>query len=99
MTSFDVDLDELRAAVHSLATCHRELISLAAEIDRAQGDLRDGWRGAAADAEEATYARWRSGRDDMAAALSALRAIALAADDHYSRAVARNLASWRQVTA
>ncbi|RYB94827.1 WXG100 family type VII secretion target [Nocardioides oleivorans] len=99
MTAYDVDLDELRGAVRELASCHRDLLALAAEVDRTQAGLGDHWLGVAANAERSAYDTWRAHRDEMVTALSALRAIADAADGHYSRAVAANLARWRLVGA
>ncbi|SEB59425.1 Proteins of 100 residues with WXG [Nocardioides exalbidus] len=99
MTAFDIDLDELRAAVRELGACHRDLLALAAEVDRTQAALGEEWLGVAADAERTAYADWRGHRDEMVTALSALRGIADAADGHYSRAVDANLARWRLVRA
>jgi uncharacterized protein YukE len=99
VTTFDVDLEELRGAVRDLAACHRDLLTLAAEADRTQDALGEEWLGVAADAERAAYDTWRGHRDEMVAALSALRAIAAEADGHYSRAVTANLVRWRLVGA
>ena len=98
MTSFDVDLDELRAAVHELASCQRGLIALAADVDAAQGRLGTDWDGLAATAESRAYDAWRAGCADMVTALAALRALAAAADEHYSRAAEANLERWRSVS-
>jgi WXG100 family type VII secretion target len=99
MTAYDVDLGELRAAVAELASCHRDLLRLAAEVDREQGRLRTAWLGDTADAEESSYATWRDGCADMVSALADLRATASLADEHYSRAVDNNLARWHLVGA
>ena len=98
MTAYDVDLGELRAAVQELASCQRGLIALAADVDGAQSQLSVDWHGVAAAAETSAYDAWRSGCADMVTALAALRAIAAAADDHYSRAVECNVALWRSVS-
>jgi uncharacterized protein YukE len=98
MTSFDVDLDELRAAVQELASCQRGLIALATDIDAAQTRLGADWRGLAAAAERRAHDAWRTGCADMVTALAALRAVAAAADEHYSRAAEANVARWLAVS-
>lgn len=97
MTAYEVDLDELRSAVRLLAECQRDLLSLAGEIDEAQERLVGGWSGQACRAEETSYDAWRAGCAEMVTALAALRAIAEAADEQYTRAVAANLALWTAV--
>ena len=97
MTAFDVDLDELRRAVAALAICQRDLIALAADIDGAELRLQSGWSGAASDARAASHESWRSACADMVTALAALRGVAVAADAHYSGALAANVELWRQV--
>ena len=99
MTAYDVDLVELRGAVAQLAACQRDLLQLAADIDRAHEGLHSGWAGAASRAEATSYDDWRGGCADMVTALAALRGVALAADEHYSRAVESNVALWQSVSA
>ena len=99
MTTYDVDLGELRATLAELAACQRELVGIAAEIDHAQTGLQDRWSGRAADAQVLSYDSWRDGCADMVTALAALRAIVSAADDFYSHAADANVALWRQVSA
>lgn len=97
MTTFEVDLDEVRRTLGELASCQRDLISLAGDVDTAQEELQNGWAGGASSAQATSYDSWRTGCADMVTALAALRGIASAADDHYSRAVSANLELWRQV--
>jgi WXG100 family type VII secretion target len=97
MTAYDVDLAELRSTVRLLAACQRDLLSLAGEIDEAQGRLQDGWAGRARNAEETSYAAWRAGCADMVTALASLRRIAEAADEQYAAAVGANVALWTAV--
>jgi WXG100 family type VII secretion target len=97
MTSYEVDLDEVRAVLVDLAGCQRDLISLAGDVEAAQGGLRDGWSGRASDAAATSYDAWREECAEMVTALAALRGVAVAADAHYSRAVAANVELWRQV--
>ncbi|GAA1438679.1 hypothetical protein GCM10009641_44470 [Mycobacterium cookii] len=99
MTAYDVDLDELRAAVLELADCQRGLLALAGEVDTAQEQLVAGWTGLATCAEATAYDGWRRGCADMVTALAALRAIAEAADGRYSHAVESTVALWHQVGA
>lgn len=99
MTSFDVDLHELRAAVQELASCQRGLIALAADIDTAQARLGADWRGLSAAAETSAYDDWRTGCAEMVTALAGLRAVAATADEHYSRAAEANVERWRAVGA
>lgn len=98
MTAYDVDLAEVRLAVAELATCQRDLVALAVDIDHAQGRLQAGWLGRASDAQASSYDSWRDGCADMVTSLAALRRIVAAADEHYSSAVEANLALWRQVS-
>ncbi len=97
MTAYDADLDELRRTLAELASCQRELIDVAGDIDAEHDRLQSGWSGAASTAEATSYDAWRAGCADMVTALAALRAIAAAADGHYARAVSANLELWRQV--
>lgn len=97
MTAFDVDLDELRAAVAALGGCQREIFALAADVDALQVRLQGGWSGLAADSQSTTYASWRADCADMVSALAALRAVASAADGRYAAAVSANLELWRRV--
>lgn len=99
MTTFDVDLGELRAALAELAACQRDLVGIAVEIDQTQTRLRDGWTGRAADVQVLSYASWRDGCAEMVTALAGLRSIVSAADESYSRAASANVEMWRQVSA
>ncbi|MBL0749280.1 WXG100 family type VII secretion target [Nocardioides baculatus] len=99
MTSYDVDLDELRATLADLAACQRDLVGIAAEIHQAQSRLQGGWSGRAADAEVLAYDAWRDGCADMVTALAGLRAIVTTADESYARAASANLRLWEQVSA
>ena len=96
MTAYDVDLTELRLAVAQLATCQRDLLGLAVDIDHAQHRLQDDWLGRSSDAQASSYDSWRDGCAEMVTALAALRAIVSAADESYSSAVGTNRALWQQ---
>lgn len=97
MTTYEVDLDELRSTLGQLASCQRDLISVAGAIDAEQGRLQAGWEGVASTSQATSYESWRSGCADMVTALAALRGIVSRADAHYARAVSANLELWRQV--
>lgn len=97
MTHYEVDLDELRATLGDLASCQRDLISLAGDIDAAQDRLQADWSGVASAAQATSYESWRAGCADMVTALAALRGIVSSADAHYTRAASANLELWRQV--
>lgn len=97
MTAYDVDLAELRAAVAALASCQRDLLALAGDVDALQLRLQGSWAGRACDAQQESYSSWRDDCAAMVTALAALRGIASSADEHYSSAVAANLALWRDV--
>lgn len=97
MTAYDVDVDELRSAVSSLAGCQRDLLALAADVDALQVRLQGGWAGLTADAQSSAHAAWRADCADMVSALAALRGLASAADEHYATAVTSNLELWRRV--
>ena len=97
MTAYAVDLDELRATLGQLASCQRDLIGLAGDIDAEQERLQLGWSGVASTAQATAYESWRGGCADMVTALAALRGIVSSADTHYARAASANLELWRQV--
>lgn len=97
MTAYEVDVDELRATLGELASCQRDLISLAGDLDAEQERLQADWSGVASAAQATSYESWRSGCADMVTALAALRGIVSDADAHYARAVSANLELWRQV--
>lgn len=97
MTAYEVDVDELRRTLGELASCQRDLIALAGEIDTAHDRLRADWSGAASDAEATSYESWRGDCAEMVIALAALRGIVSAADEHYSRAASANVELWQQV--
>lgn len=97
MTAYEVDLDELRATLGDLASCQRDLISLAGDIDAEQERLQADWSGVASTAQATSYESWRAGCADMVTALAALRGIVSSADAQYARAVSANLELWRQV--
>ncbi len=99
MTAFDVDLAELRSVVAELASCQRDLLGLATDIDDAQAQVQHDWLGRASAAQQEAYGSWRDGCADMVTALAAMRAIVAAADGHYSAAVEASVALWRQVSA
>ena len=97
MTTFEVDLDEVRRTLGELASCQRDLIGLAGDLDTAQEELQDGWTGGASSAQSTSYDSWRTCCAEMVTALAALRGIAASADEAYSRAVSANVELWRQV--
>lgn len=97
MRAYEVDLDELRCTLSELASCQRDLIGVAGDIDATQEQLQYGWSGVASAAQATSYESWRGACADMVTALAALRGIVAAADAHYSRAVAANVELWRQV--
>jgi WXG100 family type VII secretion target len=99
VTAFDVDLAELRSVVAELASCQRDLLELAGDIDDAQAKVQHQWLGHASAAQEVAYGSWRDECADMVTALAAMRTIVAAADSHYSSAVEANLALWQQVSA
>lgn len=97
MTRFEVDLDELRATLAELASCQRDLITVAGDVDSAQERLQGAWSGVASEAQSVSYDSWRTDCADMVTALAALRGVASTADAHYSSAISANAELWRQV--
>ena len=97
MTAFEVDVDDLRALVGTMADSQRRLLELAADVAALHAALAGDWSGLAADARAASYRRWRDDCADMVSALAALRGAVAAADGHYRGAVAANVALWEQV--
>lgn len=97
MTAFDVDLDELRHVISSLAACQRALLDLGSDIHDEHVGLHEHWLGRAGDAHAAAYGTWREGCADMVTALAALRGLRESAETNYRQAVAANVAMWEQV--
>lgn len=97
MTTYEVDLDEVRSALSALAGCQRDLIALAGEVESAQDRLQVDWTGRASQAQATSHDAWRDECAEMVTALAALRGVAAAAEAHYSRAIATNVELWRQV--
>ena len=97
MTAFDVDLDELRHVIASLAACQRALLELGSDIHDEVGGLHEHWLGRASDAHAASYGSWREGSVDMVTALAALRGLGETAERNYRGAVEANVAMWEQV--
>ena len=97
MTTFDVDLDELRGVIATLAACQRALLDLGGDIHDEHLSLHEHWLGRASDAHDSSYAAWRAGCADMVIALAALRGLGETAEGNYRGAVEANLAMWEQV--
>lgn len=97
MTAFDVDVDELRRVVSTMGACQRALVDLGSDIEAAQTDLHDDWRGESSDSHALAYSSWRDGCADMVTALAALRGVGETANGNYRAAVGANLAMWEQV--
>ena len=97
MTAFEVDVDDLGEVVARMAACQRRLLELATDVEGLQTTLGTDWSGAAADAQAASYRRWRDDCAAMVTALAGLRAVAAAAEGHYRGAVAANIALWERV--
>ena len=97
MTAFDIDLDELRNVIATLAACQRALLDLAGDIHDEHVGLHGQWLGRSADAHESSYGAWREGCADMVTALAALRGLGETAEGNYCGAVEANLAMWEQV--
>ena len=97
MTTFDVDLDELRSVVANLAAVQRALVDLGGDIEAEHAGLHEHWLGQASDASAASYGSWRDGCADMVTALAALRGLGETAEGNYRAAVDANLAMWEQV--
>lgn len=97
MTAYDVDLDELRGVLATLAACQGALLDVGGDIHDEHVDLHRHWRGQASDAQAAAYGSWREACADMVTALAALRRLGEAAEGDYRGAVAANLAMWDQL--
>ena len=97
VTTFDVDLDELRHVIATLAACQRALLDLGGDIHDEVVALHEEWLGRASDAHAASYGSWRDGCAEMVTALAALRGLGEAAEGNYRAAVEANLAMWEQV--
>jgi WXG100 family type VII secretion target len=94
--SFEVDLDELRAAITGLERLEGTVEQKLAALDGVVGGLQQTWSGEAAAAQKAAHARWVSGAHEMHAALGHLRAAAEHAHGNYSSAAQTNASMWRQ---
>jgi WXG100 family type VII secretion target len=97
MTSFDVETDDLRAAVARMGACVRTLRDLADEVAAEAALLHEGWRGLAADRHLVVAGAWQGSFEEVHAALEQVRAAAGGAHDGYAAAAAANVAGWQQV--
>ena len=97
MTAYEVQVDDLGEVVAQMAACQRRLLELATDVEGLQATLESDWSGAAADAQAASYRRWRDDCAAMVTALAGLRAVAATAEEHYRGAVAANVALWERV--
>lgn len=97
MTSFEVDLDDLRAVLAAMAAQSASLRDLADEVEATASRLDAEWSGLARDAHVTAHARWASDFTLMREALTDLHAIGNTAADNYATAVGANLALWEQV--
>ena len=97
MTAFEVEVDDLGDVVARMAACQRRLLELATDVEALQAVLGSDWSGVAADAQAASYRRWRDDCAAMVTALAGLRAVAAAAEGHYRGAADANVVLWEQV--
>ena len=97
MTAFDVDLDELRDVLVTMAACQRALVDLAGDVEDEHSALWALWAGDAREAHVAAAATWREHCAEMVTALGALRGVAAAAESGYRAAAQANLAMWEQL--
>lgn len=96
MTTFDVDLEELRRVVTLVGGCQRALLDLAADIRTEHDSLHGHWQGMASDAHSVAYGTWRTSCADMVTALAALRGLADSAECNYRSAADLNVSLWQR---
>lgn len=97
MTAYAVDVDELAAVISSMASCGRDLVDLATDVESAHRALHAEWSGQASTAHLGWHSAWRGSFADMTVALAALRALGDTARANYTAAVDANTAMWEQV--
>ncbi|HXH78960.1 WXG100 family type VII secretion target [Nocardioides sp.] len=97
MTAYAVDVDELVAVISSMASCGRDLVDLATEVESAQRAIHTEWGGQASTAHSGWHSQWRESFADMTVALAALRALGDTARANYTAAVDANTTMWEQV--
>lgn len=97
MTTFDVETDDLRAAVARMSSCAGALRDLADDVATETTLLHAGWRGLAADGHQVAADSWRGSFAQLHAALEQVRAAVDDARDGYAAAAEANLAGWEQV--
>lgn len=97
MPGFEVDLDELLAAVDEMARCGAALEALLDEVSRRVAGLHLTWAGRAATAQVAAQSAWETGFREMHTALAAMRAAAELAHRSYGDAAAANVQLWGQL--
>ena len=95
MSRIAVDVHRLADFVDRLAAFQAHLGRVGDEVDARLNSLHGTWTGAAAAAQAAAHAQWRTGAGEVQEALAALRVIATGAHGNYAAAVAANRHMWR----
>jgi WXG100 family type VII secretion target len=97
VTAYDVDVDELAAAIAAMESCGRELAELASDVESAHVGMHSDWTGLASDSHSTSHTSWRASFAEMETALAGLRSVGDTARSNYSAAVEANLAMWERV--
>ncbi|WP_216915570.1 WXG100 family type VII secretion target [Nocardia noduli] len=91
---YKVDLDELDAAIATMAAFGQRVEDWLAEVDRHIADLHLAWSGEAAAAQQAAHDKWVAGVAEMRENLDELREVAARAHANYTAALDTNTEMW-----
>lgn len=97
MTSADgykVNLDELDAAIDTMAKFGTSVETWLREVDQHIADLHLSWSSDAAAAQRTAHDKWVTGVEEMRENLGELREVARTAHTNYTTAINTNTAMW-----
>lgn len=91
---YRVDLEQLDAAIDTMAKFGQSVDDWLAEVDRHIADLHLTWSSTAATAQRVAHDKWVSGVAEMRENLDELREVARTAHKNYSAAIETNTRMW-----
>jgi WXG100 family type VII secretion target len=91
---YRVDLEQLDAAIDTMAKFGATVQDWLGEVDRHIADLHLSWSSPAATAQRTAHEKWVAGVDEMAENLDELREVARKAHTNYSGAISHNTRMW-----
>ncbi|WP_240772403.1 WXG100 family type VII secretion target [Nocardia sp. CS682] len=91
---YRVDLEQLDAAIETMAAFGRTVEDWLSEVDRHIADLHLTWSSTAATAQQVAHEKWTAGVSEMRENLDELREVARKAHGNYSAAIETNTKMW-----